>query len=87
MLATVGYIMKNRQNPIGIDKFPTFKDSKNRPNSGENLPNNKPIIIQIAIHKVRYFSNMPNGILPFDSFYFLSDKCVTYINEFKFIDM
>jgi len=67
MVATVGYIMKNKQTPIGIDKFPIFRESKNRPNSGKNFPNSKPMIMQVAIHRVRYFSNMPKGILLFNS--------------------
>jgi len=76
--------MRNKQTPIGIDKFPTFKESRNRPNSGKNLPNSRPMIMQVAIHRVRYFSNMPNGTLPFDSFV-SSDGAIIHIEEFKFI--
>ncbi len=60
MPTTVGYIMKNRQMPIGIDSLAYFKESKYSPKAGENLPNRSPTTIHIAIHNVRYFSKNPS---------------------------
>jgi hypothetical protein len=57
---TVGYIMKNRSMPIGIDSCLNFRESINCPNCGMNLPTNKPITMQIAIQRVRYFSKIPS---------------------------
>jgi hypothetical protein len=59
MPTTVGYIMKKRRMPIGIDSCLNFRESMNCPNSGRNLPTNNPTTIQIAIHNVRYFSHKP----------------------------
>ncbi len=59
MLTTVGYIMKNSKIPIGMDNWANFRDSINCPNVGINLPTNGPATMQIAIHKVRYFSQRP----------------------------
>jgi hypothetical protein len=57
---TVGYIMKKRQIPMGIDILLNFKESKNLPKPGYNLPSKSPMTMQMAIHKVRYFSNSPS---------------------------
>src|SRR3989304_3573078 len=58
---TVGYIMKNSSMPIGIDNWANLSESMNSPNSGINLPINKPTTMQMAIQSVRYFSPSPNG--------------------------
>jgi len=52
--------MKNKQMPIGIDNLANFKESKYWPKLGRNLPNKSPITMQMAIHKVRYFSKTPS---------------------------
>jgi hypothetical protein len=56
---TVGYIMKNSNIPIGIDNEAYFNESINSPKPGKNLPTSKPTTMQIAIQKVRYFSQSP----------------------------
>jgi hypothetical protein len=52
--------MKNKHMPIGMDSLANFKESKNRPKVGKNLPSNNPIAIHAKIHTVKYFSNMPS---------------------------
>jgi len=59
MPKTVGYIMKNKSIPIGMDKFANFSESMNSPNEGRNLPTSKPTTMHAAIHSVRYFSHLP----------------------------
>jgi hypothetical protein len=57
---TVGYIIRKRRTPIGIDIWPNFNESKYCPNWGKNLPKSKPMTMQMAIHNVRYFSKSPS---------------------------
>jgi len=65
---TVGYIMKNRSMPIGIDNCRNFKESMNCPKSGRNFPISKPTTMQMTIQRVRYFSKIPrvSGLSDFD---------------------
>src|SRR5512136_999859 len=56
---TVGYIMRKRRMPMGIDKWPTFRESRYWPNWGRNLPKSRPMTMQMAIQRVRYFSKCP----------------------------
>jgi len=58
---TVGYIMKNKRMPMGIDNCPNLRDSINSPNCGKNLPTRSPTTMHMAIHSVRYFSKMPSS--------------------------
>lgn len=60
MPTTVGYIIKKRRMPIGIDSCLNFRESMNCPNSGRNFPISKPIIMHMIIHSVRYFSKIPS---------------------------
>jgi len=60
MPTTVGYIIKKRQIPIGIDNLANFKESRYCPKLGKNLPSRRPTMMQLAIHKVRYFSKIPS---------------------------
>jgi hypothetical protein len=64
---TVGYIIKNKRMPIGIESCLNFKESMNCPNSGRNFPMSKPRAMHITIHRVRYFSKIPrvSGFLGF----------------------
>ena len=57
---TVGYIIKNKRTPIGIDNCLNLSESINCPNSGRNLPTSKPTTIHMAIQSVRYFSKIPS---------------------------
>jgi hypothetical protein len=56
---TVGYIIKNRRMPIGIESCLNLRESTNCPNPGKNLPTNKPRAMHMAIQTVRYFSKTP----------------------------
>lgn len=56
---TVGYIMKNSRMPIGIDSLLYLREFMSSPNWGRNFPTSKPIIMQMAIQSVRYFSKIP----------------------------
>jgi hypothetical protein len=55
----VGYIIKNRRMPIGIDNCLNLSESIYCPNSGRNFPTSKPTTMHIAIQSVRYFSKIP----------------------------
>ena len=59
---TVGYIIRKSRIPIGIDIWLNLNESKYRPNCGRNLPRSRPTMMQIVIHRVRYFSKSPNDI-------------------------
>src|SRR3990170_5194425 len=59
MPKTVGYIIKNKSTPIGMDRLANFRESMNSPNAGKNLPTSKPTTMHIAIHSVKYFSHSP----------------------------
>ncbi len=54
---TVGYIMKNRRMPMGIESDLNFRESINCPNAGRNLPASRPIAMHMTIQIVKYFSN------------------------------
>lgn len=56
MAATVGYIMRKRRMPMGMDMRWNFNESMYWPNSGRNLPRRSPASMQSAIQSVRYFS-------------------------------
>lgn len=57
---TVGYIMRKRRTPIGIDIWANFRESKYWPSWGRNLPKRRPTTMQMAIQRVRYFSKRPS---------------------------
>jgi hypothetical protein len=47
---TVGYIIKKRRMPIGIDNCLNLRESISWPNWGRNLPTSKPATMQMVIH-------------------------------------
>src|SRR4030066_434985 len=68
MPKTVGYIIKNKSTPIGMDKLANFRESMNSPNAGKNLPTSNPTTMHIAIHNVKYFSHSPRESSSFTCF-------------------
>src|SRR4030042_1181472 len=57
---TVGYIIKKRSMPIGIDIWANLRESRYWPTCGRNLPSSSPAIMHIVIQRVRYFSKNPS---------------------------
>src|SRR3990170_5351399 len=74
---TVGYIIKNKSTPIGMDKLANFRESMNSPNAGKNLPTSKPTTMHIAIHRVKYFSQTPR-----ESSSFTCSACSSLVSIF-----
>ncbi len=60
MPSTVGYIMKKRQMPMGIEIWENLRESRYSPKLGRYRPSSNPTTMQMPIQTVRYFSKIPS---------------------------